>query len=253
MTKRKLLFSILLAGFCARLALADSPITQLENIRPKESAFVLQAVQTPLVITSSDEAAKYFEGQDIATLKNKVDFAKQEILLFAWRGSGQDRLENVVLESFPEEIRFTYQRGRTRDLRQHFRLYIVRSNVKCSVNGKPIDRTPVDAVQVKVKGQWKPAKMPLPKLAKDKTLELKVRGTLTHGVVAIGGETTGTTIRFGQTTWDLDLRRKKTFDSVAEKLNGKRVVVTGALAIQQGIETGNRTILTVDSLKSAEH
>ena len=95
--------------------------------------------------------------------------------------------------------------------------------------------------------------MPLPKLAKDKTLEWKVRGTLTHGVVAIGGETTGTTIRFGQTTWDLDLRRKKTFDSVAEKLNGKRVVVTGALAIQQGIETGNRTILTVDSLKSAEH
>ena len=252
MPKRTLLFSILLAGFCAPLALADSPIMQLENIRPKESAFVLQAVQTPLVITSSDQAAKYFAAEDIATLRNKVDFTKQEILLFAWRGSGQDRLEYVVLESFPEEIRFTYQRGRTRDLRQHFRLYIVRSSVKCRVSGKPVDRTPVNAVQVKVNGQWKAVKMPLSKLAKDKTLEFKVFGILKHGVVAIGGETTGTMIRFGQTTWELDLRRKKTFDSVAEKLNSKRVVVTGSLSIKQGIETGNRTILTVDSLKSAE-
>ncbi len=252
MHRRTYLFFLVLSVLCVSAGWAESPIKQLENIPPKDTAFDLRASEKPLVITSLDQAAKYFDDKNLANLRSKVDFSKQEVLLFVWRGSGQDRLDYTVLESFPEQIRFRYQRGFTRDLRRHFRVFIVRRNVECSVNGKPVER-PASELEIKVNGDWTPAKMPLPGLARGKSVKVKVHGTLTHGVIAIGGETTGTTIRFGRTTWELDLRKERAFASDAERLNGQRVVVTGTLANQQGIETGKRQILTVDSLKSSVH
>ena len=61
-------------------------------------------------------------------------------------------------------------------------------------------------------------------------------------------ETTGTIIRFGKTTWELDLRKNPAFGPDAEKLSGKRVVVTGTVRTQAGIEISKRTILTVESI-----
>ena len=66
-------------------------------------------------------------------LRKQVDFAKQFVLLFAWRGSGQDRLDAAVAESYPEQIFFSYAPGRTRDLQEHVRVFALRSNVKWSV------------------------------------------------------------------------------------------------------------------------
>ena len=69
----------------------------------------------------------------LAALKKQVDFDEQFVLLFAWRGSGQDKLTYVVAESFPEQITFRIEPGRTRDLRPHVHIYALRSNVKWSV------------------------------------------------------------------------------------------------------------------------
>ena len=69
----------------------------------------------------------------LKNLKKKVDFSKQTVLLFAWRGSGQDRIEYTVAESFPEQVHFSYRPGRTRDLRSHAKVYVLRSNVKWSM------------------------------------------------------------------------------------------------------------------------
>ncbi len=63
------------------------------------------------------------------SVPEQVDFEKQIVLVFAWRGSGQDKLDYVVAESFPEQITFTYRPGRTRDLRPHVYAYALRSNV----------------------------------------------------------------------------------------------------------------------------
>ena len=79
---------------------------------------------------------------------------------------------------------------------------------------------------------------------------VRVRGILTNGIIAIGGETTGTTIRFGKTTWELELQNQKTLRAAAAKLNGKPVVVSGLVRTQKGVEVGTRTILTVKSLVS---
>ena len=66
-------------------------------------------------------------------LAEKVDFAQQMVLVFAWRGSGQDKLDSQVAESYPEQITFLHTKGRTKDLRPHLEVYALRSNVKWTV------------------------------------------------------------------------------------------------------------------------
>lgn len=85
------------------------------------------------MLPSEKEAAEHFGEQELAKLVKQVDIAQQFVLVFAWRGSGQDWLEHAVAESFPEQIFFTYKPGRTRDPRPHVRVYVLRSNVKWSV------------------------------------------------------------------------------------------------------------------------
>ncbi len=247
---RIFLVSTLLSLCSASAVWADTPIKEIRELELKIDAFKLAGLEKPLVIQSAAEAATYFDAKNLAALKNKVDFSKQEVLLFAWRGSGQDRIKFVVLESFPEQIHFSSQRGRTKDLRQHLKVFIVRSNVKCSIDGKPVEVNPICDFEIKENGKWKPGKLPLAMLAEEKSIQVRVRGILKHGLIAIGGETTGTTIRFGKTTWELDLRKLKTVGSAVERFNGKPVVVTGTLRNQKGIEIATRTILYVDSISN---
>ncbi len=106
------------------------PIKAVKDAKPQASAFDAASRDKPLVIRSEDDAAKHFSEDDLAMLKNQVDFDKQFVLVFAWKGSGQDRLDYEVLESFPEQIVFKYKPGLTRDLRPHVHTYVLRSNVK---------------------------------------------------------------------------------------------------------------------------
>ncbi|MAI73693.1 MAG: hypothetical protein CMM01_22730 [Rhodopirellula sp.] len=246
-----LLASTLLSLLFATAGWANPPIKEIGKLQLKTAAFDVAGAEKPLVIQTAAKAATYFDAKNLSALKHEVDFSKQEVILFAWRGSGQDRIEFIVLESFPEQISFSYQRGRTKDFRQHVQVFIVRSNVKCFINGKPVEGKTVSNLEIKENGKWKPTKLPLAGLASGKIIEVRVRGTLKHGIFALGGETTGTTIRFGKTIWELDLRNEKTVGSAVERLNGKPIVVTGSLRTQKGVEIAKRTILNVKSISSA--
>ena len=243
MATKFLLFQTMLSLLFVSTSSATEPIVEIAEV--KAAAFTLDGARRPLLLQSSAEAAAYFGENDLAVLKDKADFSKQKVLVFAWRGSGQDRIEYEVLESFPEQIRFSYQPGRTRDLRPHVKVFAVRSDVKCIANG-----TIVSNLEIKEDGKWIPAKLPLADLRGAKAVEVKVRGILTDGIIALGGETTGTTIRFGKTTWELNLQNKKAFNLAAGRLNGKPVVVSGLVRTQKGIEVATRTILTVESIAS---
>jgi len=83
-------------------------------------------------------------------------------------------------------------------------------------------------------------------------IRVEIKGRLQSGVVAIGGETTGTTITASGATWELDLGDSKKLRALAEENNGKTVVVTGKLTVRRGVEVRRRTIVTVESLKPAE-
>jgi hypothetical protein len=83
--------------------------------------------------------------------------------------------------------------------------------------------------------------------AEDEGKRVEMTGTLQMDVLAIGGETTGATLKNKEGVFELklndELRRK------AESLNGKKVVVEGRLVVQVGIEVKVRKIIKVASLE----
>ena len=109
------------------------PITELKDLSAKEALFKGASRTKPVVLKSLKNGTKYFDKEALAAISKAVDFEKQIVLLFAWKGSGQDRLQYVVKESFPEQVVFSYKRGRTKDYRRHVKVYVLRSNVKWAV------------------------------------------------------------------------------------------------------------------------
>ena len=137
MTHKTLLASLcllLVAALSASMA-ADEGLPPLKEVsaKPKANVFKTAKRKKPIVLKSEDDAAKYFGDAELAKLKKAVDFKKQFVLVFAWRGSGQDKLNTAVLESFPEQIVFSIRPGRTRDLRPHVHVFALRANVRWSV------------------------------------------------------------------------------------------------------------------------
>jgi hypothetical protein len=123
-----------LVTLAAATAPSISPIKELQGLTPNESAFKASGSTKPVALKSEKEAGDYFTAEELAKLTKQVDFKTQIVLLFAWQGSGQDKLDYTIAESFPEQIRFTYTPGRTKDLRPHIHVYALRSNVTWSAN-----------------------------------------------------------------------------------------------------------------------
>jgi hypothetical protein len=89
-----------------------------------------------------------------------------------------------------------------------------------------------------------------PKLKPD---NIEVAGKLETGIMAIGGETTGTTVTTAdKKTYELDLHGDKALTKAADGLNGKQVVVTGKLTVKAGVEIGERRIIRVETLAAAK-
>ena len=83
---------------------------------------------------------------------------------------------------------------------------------------------------------------------KNPFIHVEVRGRLRHGVVAIGGEHTGTSITANGIAWELDLHEKEAFRAQAEALDGQLVIAKGSLAMRKGLEVPKRQVVTVKSL-----
>lgn len=132
------LAATLTAALTAALATAEPeralPAIKTVDIQPNAAAFRTGADRhQPHVLRSAEDAGKYFSEEALAKLKKAVDFDRQFVLVFAWRGSGQDKLDYQILESYPEQIRFLITPGRTRDLRPHTHVFALRKNVRWRV------------------------------------------------------------------------------------------------------------------------
>ena len=124
---------VAVAAFAAEPEAKLPPIKAIRDPKPSSAVFKAASWKKPLVIDSAEAAAEYYGEKALAELKEKVDFKRQTLLIFAWRGSGRDRLTYAVAESYPEQVFFTFRRGRTRDLRRHLHVFALRSNVKWRV------------------------------------------------------------------------------------------------------------------------
>jgi len=77
----------------------------------------------PTKISSEADLAKAVPDKDArAAIAKQVDFKSEYLLLFAWSGSGGDRL-SFRLDKDKNEAIFASSRGRTRDLRRHVKLF----------------------------------------------------------------------------------------------------------------------------------
>lgn len=80
------------------------------------------------------------------------------------------------------------------------------------------------------------------------SIEVEMVGVVHTGVMAIGGESTGTTIAALGFVWELDLGGNKDFEALAKQWHGKELVVKGTVTVKQGVERGRRVIVVVKKL-----
>jgi hypothetical protein len=84
-------------------------------------------VLKPTVIGNAEELGKVIKVDEVQKRVMKdVDFGKQQVLLFHWSGSGQDKLAYTVEKGEKgDKVIFAYLPGRTADLTTHLRLLAV--------------------------------------------------------------------------------------------------------------------------------
>ena len=113
---------------------AEEGIKAIVSIKAKPNASVHknEAWSKPIVIKTAEDATKYFDADALEALKKEADFQKQFLLVFAWKGSGGDKLNYAIAESFPEQIFFSLVPGKTDDLCGHVHVFALRSNVSWS-------------------------------------------------------------------------------------------------------------------------
>ena len=78
-------------------------------------------------------------------------------------------------------------------------------------------------------------------------IDVTIRGRLSTGMVAIGGETTGVTIAADAVRWELEVSPRQ--QNLVRRLNGRNVLVSGELTNRRGIELPNRYVVSVRRLE----
>lgn len=86
----------------------------------------------------------------------------------------------------------------------------------------------------------------------DTYVKVEVKGTLTTGILAIGGETTGISIRSGAIIWEVDFGDNRRLRQRAERFNGQTVIVEGELERKDGVEVRERWIVHATALRVPE-
>lgn len=84
----------------------------------------------PLAIKSAEQVEKYFKEAFVAKCRDEVDFEKQELFVWMWRGSGQDELECYVSLSDPTRVLFYFEHGETKDFKKHLHVFAIRKDVQ---------------------------------------------------------------------------------------------------------------------------
>ncbi len=112
---------------------ADAP-ARVIIVTVKGSFLTKGRPQQPIVIKTKEELTTALGDKNaIETVLKEVDFAKEQLILFSWAGSGQDQITADDEKSKDGEVMFRYKPGRTRDLRPHLRLFAIAKDAKWKV------------------------------------------------------------------------------------------------------------------------
>jgi hypothetical protein len=110
------------------------PVVAIERDAKDDFGKLGGKVAEPTVVTTEKELETAIPDE---TTRNRIakliDFKTQTLLIFAWKGSGKDKLGVLVQESEPPTLAFSYERGLTKDLRSHVYLYAIGNTLKYTV------------------------------------------------------------------------------------------------------------------------
>ena len=135
---RTLIVTSLTVLFASVLAMADekkaSPVRVLDV---KIDGEVTNRFGSPVVIADLEQLAKAIKDEAaFAVIKKAVDFDKEQVVYFAWSGSGQDKLAFAAgTDKKGPDVIVTYTPGRTRDVRMHKMLFALPKDAKFKVVG----------------------------------------------------------------------------------------------------------------------
>jgi hypothetical protein len=111
----------------------DKPqVRLLKDVKPAESKDY--GNPKPVEIKSADDLAKSkaFDDAGRDAVKKAVNFEKEKVVVFAWSGSGRDRLAGELSKDGKSAV-FTYKVGETDDLRRHSLAFAVPKDAKVEV------------------------------------------------------------------------------------------------------------------------
>ncbi|VTR90855.1 unnamed protein product [Gemmata massiliana] len=133
------------SGMCAALVLVVGAVFANEPAKPEARVLNLKDVHVvaqsdggepkPSEIKSAKELADSLLFADAArrdAIKKQVDFEKEKIVVFAWSGSGQDKL-TATMSKDGKTAEFTLKTGLTDDLRRHALVFAVPKDAKVEV------------------------------------------------------------------------------------------------------------------------
>jgi hypothetical protein len=123
----RILLACAAVGGMALTAWAGDPAVRTLDLKGLNLGKAEGKVSEPKVITSNDELAKAVTDEEaLAALKKQVDFGKEKLLLFAWSGSGGDKIATSLGKGDKGAVvTVTYTPGLTRDLRMHHQVLAI--------------------------------------------------------------------------------------------------------------------------------
>jgi hypothetical protein len=133
--------AILTALFVASLAPAadDKDKPAVKEIPTKDLKLTFpkggKATEPKEIKTAEELAKSEVVGGAADAIKKQVNFEKEKLVVFAWGGSGQDKLTPELKTADKKTTAvFTYTRGLTRDFRQHIHLFAVPKDAEVKVS-----------------------------------------------------------------------------------------------------------------------
>ena len=132
--------AIVVAALLAAPVMAeDNPV--VKEIPTKELKLTFPENGKPTEPTELKSAEELTKSPVLAgaadAIKKQVDFTTEKLVLFAWGGSGGDKLAASLKGKGKDTVaQFVLTRGLTRDFRQHFHLYVVPKDAKVTVRDK---------------------------------------------------------------------------------------------------------------------
>ena len=164
-------------------------------------------------------------------------------------------LRDISPEALPDMVKEFDGRRKIMDLEARNALHIIRclgvpaSDTQCSAEEGAIEeekaslQAEYEQTHAAFDGKWISLRV--------EHVEVSYEGILSTGVVAIGGETTGVTLKTEKDgVFQLDLGKDEHLKKSAEELNGKKVRVTGDYKPRPGVEVKERRIILVKTLQA---